>query len=144
MYAAAATKKLQLMQFPMLTAVARYATFLPAATKKPLGRSGETPAEPRQAGDGEETTMNANWGNCTCSETQLDCVGCECVASYSAEEVRRFIINPQRYRGQVERLNGNPRAYGCHVGMRSTRETDMASFLEGWDEIDRALATAEA
>lgn len=84
-------------------------------------------------------TKTANWGKCICSETQLDRVGCECICSYTAEEVRRFVINSQVYRGQMARLNGEARHYGCHFGMRSTRESDMASFYEGWNEIDAAL-----
>jgi hypothetical protein len=87
-------------------------------------------------------TAAANWGKCTCSEMQLDQVGCECIASYSAEEVRRFVINTQVYRGQIARLNGEDRQYGCHFGMRSTRERDMANFYEGWDAADAALSAS--
>lgn len=28
---------------------------------------------------------------------------------------------------------GYPRSYGCHVGMRSTLETDRAEFYRGYD-----------
>ncbi len=35
--------------------------------------------------------------------------------------------------GAAAKAAGLPRAYGCHYGMRSTREADMAAFYRGFD-----------
>jgi hypothetical protein len=48
-------------------------------------------------------------------------------------------LSAQRLRGQVARLEGGDRNYGCHFGMRSTLERDRDEFNRGWDEIDAAL-----
>jgi hypothetical protein len=48
-------------------------------------------------------------------------------------------MNEHRMRGQVDALKGNPRHYGCHVGMRSTLERDRDEYLAGYDEVERLL-----
>jgi hypothetical protein len=48
-------------------------------------------------------------------------------------------IAAQRARGQMDRLDGHPAIYGCHVGMRSTRNACNHAYHAGWDEIDAAL-----
>jgi hypothetical protein len=47
-----------------------------------------------------------------------------------------------RYAGQLTRMAGDERSYGCHYGMRSTRDSDMQEFYAGFDEIDSAMASA--
>lgn len=49
-------------------------------------------------------------------------------------------MNEYRLRGQMDRLNGNGRYYGCHFGMRSELEYARREYYEGYDEIDRALS----
>jgi hypothetical protein len=49
------------------------------------------------------------------------------------------IVAEARKRGQMDRLDGHPANYGCHCGMRSTRDACVASYTAGWDEIDAAL-----
>lgn len=51
-------------------------------------------------------------------------------------------MNEYRRSGQETRLRGHDRYYGCHFGMRSTRDWAMAEFFAGWDEIDAALGAA--
>lgn len=38
--------------------------------------------------------------------------------------------------GALARSLGLPRLYGCHFGMRSTRDRDAAQYLAGWDCCD--------
>ena len=48
-----------------------------------------------------------------------------------------IIKNQQKYEGGYKaRMAGRPRYYGCHTGMRSTLESDMADFFTGWDMAD--------
>lgn len=35
--------------------------------------------------------------------------------------------------GALARSMGHSRAYGCHIGMRSTRDSDANEFYRGWD-----------
>lgn len=56
----------------------------------------------------------------------------------------KFVAAKQAYaearaKGQLDRVNGHDAYYGCHVGMRSTREECIASYHAGWKEIDHAL-----
>ena len=48
-------------------------------------------------------------------------------------------MNEHRKRGQLEALQGKPRYYGCHFGMRSSRTWAMKEYYEGWDEVSMAL-----
>lgn len=44
------------------------------------------------------------------------------------------VKNQQKYEeGYKARMDGRPRYYGCHFGMRSTLESDKADFFTGWD-----------
>jgi hypothetical protein len=44
-----------------------------------------------------------------------------------------------RLAGQMARLIGTTDHYGCHFGMRSTRDLAIDEFKAGWREIDNAL-----
>lgn len=48
-----------------------------------------------------------------------------------------------REAGQLARVDGQDRYYGCHFGMRSTLERDREEFYAGWDEIDLAIRTGK-
>lgn len=37
--------------------------------------------------------------------------------------------------GALARELGQPRYYGCHVGMRSTLDRDRNEFYRGWDAV---------
>lgn len=37
--------------------------------------------------------------------------------------------------GALARTQGDTRTYGCHFGMRSTRDRSVADFNRGWDSI---------
>ena len=49
-----------------------------------------------------------------------------------------------RERGHADRLAGRAAYYGCHFGMRSTREASVEAYHAGWSEIDRALRGVQA
>lgn len=44
-----------------------------------------------------------------------------------------------RLAGQLSRLEGGDRYYGCHFGMRSTRDQAVREYFAGYDEIEAAL-----
>lgn len=39
--------------------------------------------------------------------------------------------------GALARELGHDRNYGCHLGMRSTRDAAIDAFQRGWDGADR-------
>lgn len=43
-------------------------------------------------------------------------------------------------RGAYEALDREPRSYGCHFGMRSTLESNKASYYRGYDAATEWLA----
>lgn len=48
-------------------------------------------------------------------------------------------MTDQRKRGQLDALQGAPRYYGCHLGMRSTIAQDKEDYYQGWDEVNDYL-----
>ncbi len=54
------------------------------------------------------------------------------------------VKNQQKYEeGYKARMNGRPRYYSCHTGMRSTLESDKADFFAGWDVADEDVKKFE-
>lgn len=52
------------------------------------------------------------------------------------------VKNQQMYeQGYKARMDGRPRYYGCHMGMRSTLESDKADFFAGWDMAEADIKT---
>lgn len=49
------------------------------------------------------------------------------------------IAGDYRRAGELSALYGLGRSYGCHFGMRSTRDAAIVAFNEGFDEIERAM-----
>ncbi len=48
-------------------------------------------------------------------------------------------MDEQRRRGQEDALQGKPRYYGCHFGMRSSLEASRKQYYLGWDEVEYYL-----
>lgn len=49
-----------------------------------------------------------------------------------------------RMAGQLARLLGLDPIYGCHYGMRSTRQYALLEYMQGWAEIEEALYKGSA
>lgn len=52
-------------------------------------------------------------------------------------------MNEQRKRGQLDALQGKPRYYGCHLGMRSSLEQYQDEYYQGYDEITALFLVSE-
>lgn len=48
-----------------------------------------------------------------------------------------------RHAGQLAALIGYRNDYGCHFGMRGTREIAMSEFRDGWSEIDELFRISD-
>lgn len=66
-------------------------------------------------------------------------------ALFNAREIEiQKSMGNYRLAGQMARLLGLDPTYGCHYGMRSTRDEAMSEFALGWVEVDEALVNGSA
>lgn len=52
-------------------------------------------------------------------------------------------MHEQRRRGQLDALQGKPLSYGCHTGMRSTRERNYQEYIDGYNEVYHYLLNGD-